>query len=522
MSNKPLTKKPEWAALNKHHAKLSKQRIGDLFAEDAQRFSNFSEQLDGLLFDYSKTLVTTETMDHLTALAKACGVEEWRDKMFAGEKVNTTENRAVLHMALRGSTAQDLEIDGENVAGFAAQSLELIKTVSTRIRTEKTFTDVVNIGIGGSDLGPHMVCDALKPFADGPRVHFVSNIDGAHLAQALQDLDPKTTLFIIASKTFTTLETLTNAESAKDWMRNALGEANTANHFMAITENEDGAKAFGIKAENILPLREWIGGRYSLWSTIGVTIAIQTGYEKFEQLLAGAHSMDRHFESAPLAENIPVIMAMIGVWHRNFCGYGAQAILPYAQNLHKFPGYLQQIDMESSGKSVDLDGKPVTYETGPVIFGEPGTDNQHAFFQLLHQGTGVVPCDFIMALQPEHDLDHHHIALLANAVAQSEALMSGNGAPENAHQKFEGNRPACSIVLNRLDPYHLGMLLALYEHKIFVQGVIWTINSFDQWGVELGKNLAREIIQAFDNKEKIDKIPSGSKPLLDYILRHRR
>lgn len=517
MSNKPLTKKPEWSALNAHHAELSKHSIASLFEDDSKRFLNFSAGLDGLLFDYSKNLITDETIKRLTNLANACDLDDWKEKMFSGDAINNSEERAVLHTALRGSVSDDIEIDGENVSAFVAKTLTQIKSLSYKIRNDKMFTDIVNIGVGGSDIGPHMVCEAMAPFADGPRVHFISNVDGAHLSRTLDQLTPEKTLFIVSSKSFTTLETIVNAKSAKAW----LGALPTHEHLIAITENEEEAVNFGVASQHVIPMRSWIGGRYSLWSGIGVSIALSIGYEGFEKLLSGAHSMDQHFKAAPVENNIPVLMALIGIWHRNFCDYDAQAIIPYAQNLNHFPAYIQQIDMESNGKSVDRDGNRIDYQTSPVVFGGTGTDSQHAFFQMFHQGTTVVPCDLIVPASSTHDLDEHHDHIIANAVAQGEALMRGDQSSDEPHKYFEGNRPSSTLVIQTLDPYHLGMVLALYEHKIFTQGVIWNLNSFDQWGVELGKKMAKNISQSTDKKENIKEPPSSTRGLLDYILRNK-
>lgn len=483
MSNNSRTEMPSWKALEAHHDALKGTRIADLFAQNPARFSEFSAQHEGLLFDYSKTLSTSETLENLIALAKACDLEGWRDKLFSGEKINNSEDRAALHTLLRTPVDQIEEADHKS---FIAGVLDQIKTISTQLR-ESNITDVINIGIGGSDIGPHMACEALIPFADGPRTHFVSNIDGAHLQQTLAGLKPENTVFIISSKTFTTLETLTNARSALAW-------AGDTSRFYAVTTNAEEAQKFGIEQERILPLKDWIGGRYSVWSAIGLSLALQIGFESFERFLAGAHSIDQHFKTAPLDKNIPVLMALIGIWHRNFCDYDALAILPYAENLNRFPRYIAQLDMESNGKSMDREGRPVDYKTSPVVFGEAGTDGQHAFFQLLHQGTEIIPCDFVIIAQLERIVGEHHNWLLANAIAQTETLMHGNhGESAPPHQTFPGNRPSTSLVLDRLDPYHLGMLMALYEHKIFVQGALWNINSFDQWGVELGKKIAKNV-----------------------------
>lgn len=503
---------PEWKALETHHSALNQTRIDALFGEDAARFDGFHLELDGLLFDYSKNLVATETIEHLIALAKTTNVESGRDKMFSGAPINITENRSVLHAALRGSIENDLEVDGENITQFVSETLEQIKKTSETIRSENKFTDVVNIGIGGSDLGPHMAHDALTPYADGPKVHFVSNIDGAHISQTLKNLNPETTLFVIASKTFTTLETMSNAEEAKAWINRS-----TEEHFLAVTANTEAAASFGISEENILPLRDWIGGRYSVWSAIGLPVALSIGFENFKAFLDGAHKADEHFKSADLKNNIPVIMALLSIWHRNICDYDAQAILPYAQNLERFPRYIQQLEMESNGKSVSSDGDTLNYNTSPVIFGEPGTNSQHAFFQLLHQGTEIIPCDFIVAAKAKHDLKDHQTKLVANALAQSEALMKGKANTAKPHQNFEGNRPSSTFVLPELSPYYLGMLMALYEHKVFVQGLIWNINSFDQWGVELGKELAKNLIDKLSGDNDTTSHDSSTEGLLKHI-----
>ncbi len=516
MPNRPDTK-DEWRTLETHAYEMQDIHMRDLFAKDQTRFNDFSLRLDDLLFDYSKNIVTTETMDLLAALAEAQGLNKWRERLFSGAPVNVTENRAVLHTALRGYDGSilnpdpDLEVGGEHIGGFIETTLSAIKNLSDKIRNEGEFTDVVNIGIGGSDLGPQMVCEALTSFTEGPRMHFVSNVDGVHLRQTLRKLDPETTLFIVASKTFTTLETMTNAGSAKRW----LGDLDTGKHMVAITTNTQAALDFGIQAYHILPMREWIGGRYSLWSAIGLPIAIACGFENFEKMLAGARQADTHFAEAEAKKNIPVIMALLSVWYGNFMKTRAQAILPYAQNLHRLPAYIQQLEMESNGKAVDREGRNISYQTAGVIFGEPGTNAQHAFFQLLHQGTQMIPCDFIAAREDEHSLPGHHEKLLANVLGQTQALMEGK-EDENPHRNFPGNKPSNTILLPRLDPYYLGMLLALYEHKVFVEGVIWNINSFDQWGVELGKTCARTMLEALKGKTPAN-ADSSTAGLLSYM-----
>ncbi|MCB1531819.1 MAG: glucose-6-phosphate isomerase [Alphaproteobacteria bacterium] len=517
MSSKPLTDRPEWAALQSHYAALSQTPLKDLYAQDDNRFTAMSGSVDGLLFDYSKTLMSDETISLLVDLAKACDLEGQRSAMTSGALLNTTENRAALHMALRGSIAADVVTEGQNVNALVSENLEHMRTLSEKIRVNKTITDIVHIGIGGSDLGPRMTYKALSAHHNGPRVHFVSNIDGAHLSQTLAALTPKNTLFIVASKTFTSLETIKNARSAKDW----LGGLPVADHFIAVTGNAQGAENFGITPDNILPVYDWVGGRFSVWSGIGLCLSVSLGHDAFEQFLAGAHSMDQHFLSAPFEKNLPVIMALLGIWHRNFCGYEALAVVPYAQNLKDFPAYIQQLDMESNGKSVTRGGREVDYHTAPLILSGIGTDSQHAFFQLLHQGSTIVPCDFIIAANPDVPLSDHHDDLIANVIAQSEALLLGDENNAASHENFEGNRPSSTIVLQRLDPYHLGMLMALYEHKIFVQGIIWDVNSFDQWGVELGKKIAKNTRQALENKDELKTVSTVSKGLLNYILRNK-
>ena len=511
MSN-DLTNSAAWKKLQAHSAAMKNTQMRDLFAADAQRFDKFSLQAEGLLLDYSKHVVTEETIKLLLDLARECGLESRRDAMFSGDAINTSEGRAVLHVALRGST-KDIQVDDESVSDFVKNALAKIKAVTESVRGGK-FADVVHIGIGGSDLGPQMVCEALTPLADGPRVHFVSNIDGAHITQTLKNLKPETTAFIIASKTFTTLETMANARAAKEW-------SGKTQNFIAVTANDAEARKFGISDDNILPLREWIGGRYSLWSAIGLPIAISCGFENFEKLLAGAHAGDQHFLNAPLEKNLPVIMALLGVWYRNFRGASAHAILPYAKNLHCLPVYIRQLDMESNGKHVDVNGKAVNYATAPVIFGEPGTNAQHAFFQFLHQGTDIVPCDFIAAVKPGHALKGHHDKLLANALAQTKALMEGDQSAQEPFRKFEGNRPSSMILMDIIAPLTLGMLLSVYEHKTFVQGAIWNVNSFDQWGVELGKKLALNIAEALESNKEIKSAESSTPGLLRHIAKNR-
>lgn len=495
---------PAWRALEAHANQMAAEHMRDMFARDPNRFSAFSLRLGDLLFDYSKNRIAHESMALLTDLARQSGVAEWRDRMFAGEAINTTENRAVLHVALRHSAPKP------EVAAVLAK----MRDFSDRVRsggwkgaTGKAITDVVNLGIGGSDLGPVMVTEALKPYGrDDLRAHFVSNVDGTHIAETLKKLDAETTLFIVASKTFTTQETIANATSARAWLVDRLGEAAVAKHFVALSTNAKAVADFGIDTANMFEFWDWVGGRYSLWSAIGLSIAIAIGFDKFAELLAGAHAMDEHFRTAPLEANMPVILALLGVWYDNFLGAQAYAVLPYDQYLHRLPAYLQQLDMESNGKGVARDGTPVTWQTGQIVFGEPGTNGQHAFYQLIHQGTKLIPCDFLASAQTHNPVGEHHAMLLSNVLAQPEALMRGKTADEVraenpslspdqvAHRVFAGNKPTNTLLYKRLDPHTLGMLIALYEHKVFVQGIVWDVNSFDQWGVELGKQLAKKIL----------------------------
>ena len=511
-----------WEKLDRLGADVSeKLNLRQAFADDPKRFDRFNVSLDDLFVDYSKNLITDDVMVALRELATAANVEGWRDRMFAGDRINVTENRAVLHTALRNLDGGSIEVDGEDVMPAIKDVLGRLKAFAARVHsgawkghTGKKITDVVNIGIGGSDLGPVMVNEALRPYhIDGIRCHFVSNVDGAHIVDTLKHLDAQTTLFIIASKTFTTDETLTNAYSARDWLIKALGdESAVAKHFVAVSTALEKVAAFGIDTDNAFGFWDWVGGRYSLWSAIGLPIILAVGYDKFEELLRGAQAMDTHFKTAPLDANIPVTLALIGVWYRNVLGASSQAILPYDQHLSRLPAYLQQADMESNGKSVTRDGQPIAYETGPIIWGEPGTNGQHAFYQLIHQGTELIPVDFIVAAKALHPLSNHHDKLVANCFAQAEALMRGKTEAEVreelaggdltpaeidvlAPQKvFAGNKPSTMILYKQLDPFTLGRLVAMYEHKIFVQGIIWNVNSYDQWGVELGKQLAKELL----------------------------
>ena len=518
-----LVDSPAWNALRKHHAAIGERPMRDLFAEDPERFAAMSAEAAGVFVDYSKHRATRETMSLLFALARQAGLEAMRDRMFSGDKINVTEDRAVLHVALRNRSRRPILVDGrdvtpdvERVLGQMRDFVGRLHSGAFRGHTGKAITDVVNIGIGGSDLGPVMVTEALKPyFRPGMRAHFVSNVDGTHVAETCKRVDPETTLFVVASKTFTTQETLTNAKTARAWLLERLGADASAvqKHFVALSTNAKEVAKFGIDTSNMFEFWDWVGGRYSLWSAIGLPIACVLGMDRFEELLTGAHAMDEHFRAAPLEQNLPAILGLLGVWYTNFFGAETHAILPYDQYLHRFPAYFQQGDMESNGKRVDRGGAPITaYATGPVIWGEPGTNGQHAFYQLIHQGTRLVPCDFIAPVETHNPLGEHHAILLANFFAQTEALMRGKteaearaeleaqglGAERVAalapHKVFPGNRPTTSILVQKIDPKTLGALVALYEHKIFVQGVVWNINSYDQWGVELGKQLAQKIL----------------------------
>jgi len=511
----------EWQALARHQKELAGVSMRELFASDGERAANFSVSLGNLLFDFSKNCVTDETLDLLAGLADVADVAGQRERMVDGAPINCTEQRAVLHTALRDRKRKNLIVDGSNIMPQIEHERARVYSFAEAVRggsivgaTGVAYTDVVNIGIGGSDLGPAMATLALSPFGDGPSIHYVSNVDGAHIADTLTKLDPKTTLFLIASKTFTTTETMTNAATARDWLVAALGDAAVADHFAALSTNQAAVASFGIKPERTFVFWDWVGGRYSLWSAIGLPLVIAIGAKNFDAFLDGAFLVDQHFKEAPFKENIPVLMALIGVWHRNFYGFSNHGVMPYDQRLVRLPAYLQQLDMESNGKSMGLSGEPISYSTGPVIWGEPGTNGQHAFFQLLHQGSDIIPVDFLVAANGfESDVRHQDI-LIANCFAQSEALMMGrseseaealllaSGATEQdakrlaPHKTFPGNRPSNTFLYKKLDPHTLGMLIALYEHKIFVQGVVWGINSFDQMGVELGKELANTLLPA--------------------------
>ncbi len=508
----PLTSRPEWKALAAHHETMRGVHLRELFAKDPQRGERLVAEAAGLYLDYSKQRVTDETLRLLLDLARACGVRARVDAMFAGEKINVTEGRAVLHVALRAPRGTRIVLDGEDVVPGVHAVLDRMAEFAGRVRggawtgfTGRPIRNIVNIGIGGSDLGPAMATDALRWYRD-PRLtlRFVSNVDGADFVAATHGLDPAETLFIVSSKTFTTIETLTNARTARAWCVRALGdERAVAKHFVAVSTAESEVRKFGIDPANMFPFWDWVGGRYSMWSAIGLSLMVAIGPERFRELLAGAHAMDEHFRTTPFERNLPVVLALLGIWYDDFFSAETQAVLPYSHDLGRLPAYLQQLDMESNGKHVDLDGRPVDYQTGPVVWGQPGTNGQHAYFQLLHQGTKLVPCDFIGFLRDLDDVGEHHPLLLANLFAQTEALAFGKTAEQVAaegvpafqvpHRTFEGNRPSNTILAERLTPAVLGALVALYEHKVFVQGAIWRVNSFDQWGVELGKALATRI-----------------------------
>lgn len=543
-----LTNSAAWQALQQHHASMQDVEIVDLFKADSRRFETFQRVLGDILFDFSKHRITEDTISLLVDLAEQARVPAFIDKMFSGEKINFTEDRPVLHVALRNRSDRPIHVDGADVMPEVRRVLDKMRVFSEGIRsgeragfTGKRFTDIVNIGIGGSDLGPVMVTEALKPWwQEGLNVHYVSNIDGTHIVETLKAVDPETTLFLVASKTFTTQETITNATTARDWLIDALGnEAAVASHFVALSTNAKEVAAFGIDVDNMFEFWDWVGGRYSLWSAIGLSIAIVLGPDAFEELLEGAHEADEHFRTAPLNQNIPALMALIGVWYHNFFDADTHAILPYDQYMHRFAAYFQQGDMESNGKGVNREGERITdYTTGPIIWGEPGTNGQHAFYQLIHQGTRLIPCDFIAPVHSNNPEGRHHDILMANFFAQTEALMLGRSALEVEaelladgkgdrldlvpHRTFTGNRPTTSILLERITPRSLGRLIACYEHKIFVQGIIWNINSFDQWGVELGKKLAKTILGELESEGQIDAHDGSTNALINYYKNKRK
>ncbi|ENO4935505.1 glucose-6-phosphate isomerase [Escherichia coli] len=542
MKNINPTQTAAWQALQKHFDEMKDVTIADLFAKDGDRFSKFSATFDDqMLVDYSKNRITEETLAKLQDLAKECDLAGAIKSMFSGEKINRTENRAVLHVALRNRSNTPILVDGKDVMPEVNAVLEKMKTFSEAIisgewkgYTGKAITDVVNIGIGGSDLGPYMVTEALRPYKNHLNMHFVSNVDGTHIAEVLKKVNPETTLFLVASKTFTTQETMTNAHSARDWFLKAAGdEKHVAKHFAALSTNAKAVGEFGIDTANMFEFWDWVGGRYSLWSAIGLSIVLSIGFDNFVELLSGAHAMDKHFSTTPAEKNLPVLLALIGIWYNNFFGAETEAILPYDQYMHRFAAYFQQGNMESNGKYVDRNGKVVDYQTGLIIWGEPGTNGQHAFYQLIHQGTKMVPCDFIAPAITHNPLSDHHQKLLSNFFAQTEALAFGKSR-EVVEQEyrdqgkdpatldyvvpfkvFEGNRPTNSILLREITPFSLGALIALYEHKIFTQGVILNIFTFDQWGVELGKQLANRILPELKDDKEISSHDSSTNGLIN-------
>ncbi|WP_431434820.1 glucose-6-phosphate isomerase [Escherichia coli] len=542
MKNINPTQTAAWQALQKHFDEMKDVTIADLFAKDGDRFSKFSATFgDQMLVDYSKNRITEETLAKLQDLAKECDLAGAIKSIFSGEKINRTENRAVLHVALRNRSNTPILVDGKDVMPEVNAVLEKMKTFSEAIisgewkgYTGKAITDVVNIGIGGSDLGPYMVTEALRPYKNHLNMHFVSNVDGTHIAEVLKKVNPETTLFLVASKTFTTQETMTNAHSARDWFLKAAGdEKHVAKHFAALSTNAKAVGEFGIDTANMFEFWDWVGGRYSLWSAIGLSIVLSIGFDNFVELLSGAHAMDKHFSTTPAEKNLPVLLALVGIWYNNFFGAETEAILPYDQYMHRFAAYFQQGNMESNGKYVDRNGNVVDYQTGPIIWGEPGTNGQHAFYQLIHQGTKMVPCDFIAPAITHNPLSDHHQKLLSNFFAQTEALAFGKSR-EVVEQEyrdqgkdpatldyvvpfkvFEGNRPTNSILLREITPFSLGALIALYEHKIFTQGVILNIFTFDQWGVELGKQLANRILPELKDGKEISSHDSSTNGLIN-------
>jgi glucose-6-phosphate isomerase len=543
LANHRFTDLPAYAQLQAHYEQVKDRHMRDLFAEDPTRFDKFTRQFEDILLDFSKNRITDETLSLLLQLAEQAGLTDAINKMFSGDKINRTEDRAVLHIALRNRANTPILVDGVDVMPEVNDVLNHMKSFTERVRsgewkgyTGKAITDVVNIGIGGSDLGPVMVTEALKPYGDDKklRVHFVSNVDGVHMYETLQTVRPETTLFLIASKTFTTQETMTNAQTARQWFLDAAkDEAAIAKHFAALSTNKKDVEKFGIDAENMFGFWDWVGGRYSLWSAIGLSIALYIGFDNFEELLAGGHDMDNHFRNMPADQSLPVMLALVGIWYNNFFGAQTEAILPYDQYMHRFAAYFQQGDMESNGKSVDRDGKPVDYQTGPIIWGEPGTNGQHAFYQLIHQGTKLIPCDFLAPAISQRPIGEHHKILMANYFAQPEALMNGKTEEEAADElrksgksedevkaiapfkMFPGNRPTNSILFKKLTPRTLGRLIALYEHKIFTQGIIWDIFSFDQWGVELGKQLASRILPELQDDAPVSTHDSSTNGLMN-------
>ncbi len=533
-----------WQKLTAHFLTMQASHLRELFEEDKNRFEKFTIKIEDILFDYSKNIITQETIDLLIQLANETELASAIQSMFDGDKINKTENRSVLHTALRNRSNNPVRVDGEDVMPEINNVLAQMNRFSDALlsgtwkgTTGKSITDIVNIGIGGSDLGPYMVTEALKPYWKSVEPHFVSNVDGTHLAETVKHLNPETTLFIIASKTFTTQETMTNAMSAREWFLKNTNNGDVSKHFVAVSTNSKAVTEFGIAPENMFVFWDWVGGRYSLWSSIGLSIACTIGYENFVQLLEGAHLADNHFKNEPFDRNVPVILALLGIWYTNFFDAHSEAILPYDQYLHRFAAYFQQGNMESNGKSVDRDGNTVLYQTGPIIWGEPGTNGQHAFYQLIHQGTRVIPCDFIAPAVSQNPIGDHHVKLLSNFFAQTEALMMGKTEDEVRSElkaagfsneqidfhapfrTFSGNKPTNSILFKKLTPKTLGTLIAVYEHKIFVQGVIWNVFSFDQWGVELGKVLAKRILPELSSDDAISTHDSSTNGLINYFKR---
>ena len=543
-----LTQSPAWQKLAAHQKQLETTTMRELFAKDPERFNKFSIEFGGILYDFSKNRITEETLDLLVSLAEQAKVKEMAEAMFTGEKINVTERRAVLHTALRNRSNNPVYVDGKDVMPDVNRVLAKMKDFCARVRsgewkgyTGKAITDVVNIGIGGSDLGPCMVCEALAPYQSILTPHFVSNVDGTHIVETVKKLNPETTLFIVASKTFTTQETMTNAHSAKKWLLDALkDEKAVASHFVALSTNREEVEKFGIDPNNMFEFWNWVGGRYSLWSAIGLSIALAVGFENFEELLAGAHEADVYFRTTPYKQNIPVVMALLGVWYNNFWNAETQAILPYDQYMRRFAAYLQQGDMESNGKGVDREGNRVDYSTGQIVWGEPGTNGQHAFYQLIHQGTKLIPCDFLMPVQTHNPIGDHHQKLVANFIAQTEALMKGK-TEEEAYQEllksglddaeakrlapskvFTGNRPTSSFFFTKLTPRMLGKLISFYEMKIFVQGIVWNVNSFDQMGVELGKQLAKAVLPELVSSNPTTSHDASTNALVEYYKKNRQ
>ena len=534
-----------WQALQAHGEVMEKHHLRNLFASDPDRFSKFSLKFDEILLDFSKNHITDQTLKLLLELARKADVTGWIGRMFRGERINNTEHRAVLHVALRNLSGRPIEVDGRDVMPEVNRVLARMEEFTGRVRsgewrgcTGKPITDIVNIGIGGSDLGPHMVTTALRPYwQQGMQAHFVSNVDGTDISETLAKINPETTLFIVASKTFTTRETMTNAHTARSWFLEHTGgdESAVEHHFVAVSTNSTAVRAFGIHTDNMFEFWDWVGGRYSLWSAIGLPIALMVGMDNFRELLAGAHTMDNHFRSEELERNLPVILGLLGIWYRNFLGAGNHAILPYDHSLRLLPAYLQQADMESNGKRVTRDGEPIRYDSGPVVWGQPGTNGQHAFFQLIHQGTELVPADFILPVESHHPVGEHHRILTANCIAQTEALAKGKTLDEvrtelaaegldqarieelAPHKVFPGNRPTNTLLLRKLTPRNLGSLIALYEHRIFIESTIWRINAFDQWGVELGKQLASVIEEELVKPEPCTGHDASTNGLVNFI-----